>query len=117
MNELLALESMKNICGEDTKFRDELLQTMLEFAPSQIARLRRAEQAGDYAGIQEAAHTLKGSSRTSGGLVLGNACEALEMLARGGADREALGRATANVQEEWCQLEQAIHQHFGRNMF
>lgn len=114
MSEVLDIESMKSICGEDTEFRDELLQTMLEFAPSQIARLMRATQSGNCTELQEAAHTLKGSSRTSGGLVLGNACEALEMLARGGADREALGRAAANVQEEWCQLEQAIRQHFGQ---
>jgi PAS domain S-box-containing protein len=71
-----ALASLRRL--GDGVVPEDLVRVYLEDAPARLAELARAVAAGELEAGWRAAHTLKGSSRTMGGLVLGDLLEALE---------------------------------------
>ncbi|HSV72438.1 MAG TPA: response regulator [Chthonomonadales bacterium] len=69
-------------CGDEPGVVADVLTEYLRSAPSLIDRLERAIEAGNLEEAQAAAHTLKGSSRTIGGMRVGAVCSAMEIHAR-----------------------------------
>ena len=81
---VLRFERLKEISGDDLEFEREVLGDFLESAPEQMARARRALTAADGRELEQAAHGLKGSSRTLGAELLGNALQELEAAGKSG---------------------------------
>lgn len=75
-------EYLTTMCGDDSEFEKELLDSYLEASPPVLASLRQGVEAGDAAVVRSAAHTLKGSSRAIGAEPVGAGCETLEEQAR-----------------------------------
>jgi CheY-like chemotaxis protein/anti-sigma regulatory factor (Ser/Thr protein kinase) len=73
---------LEDISGGDTEFEVELLATFAESAPDVFANLQEAIEASDSDQIMRTSHTLKGSSRSIGGLAFAEVCETIERAAR-----------------------------------
>ena len=87
---------LRDGCGGDAEFEREVLGHFLTRAPETLARMDTAVGAGDGAELERASHALKGSCRQLGALPLGDLCEALEVMGRGGVldqARDALATA------------------------
>src|SRR5581483_1116924 len=73
----------------DADGTEGLLASLVEMfgaeAPKRLAAMREQLAAGDANGLQETAHTLKGTSATLGAVVVADVSRELEMLARSGA--------------------------------
>ena len=81
---VMRFERLKEISGDDPEFEREVLGDFLESAPEQMARARRALAAGDGRELEQAAHSLKGSSRTLGAEILGGVLQELEAAGKSG---------------------------------
>src|SRR5581483_8144689 len=73
----------------DADGTEGLLASLVEVfgaeAPKRLAAMREQLAAGDAKGLEETAHTLKGTSATLGAVVVADVSRELEMLARSGA--------------------------------
>jgi CheY-like chemotaxis protein/anti-sigma regulatory factor (Ser/Thr protein kinase) len=69
---------------------DDVIDSYLRDSVQQIGVIAQAIQAGDVTTVGRAAHSLKSSSRSVGGLAAGNIAERLESRARGGGTLEEL---------------------------
>ena len=94
-----ALANLLDITGGDAEFVDELVDTFLSDAESQLAALRDAVAAGDDAAIQRPAHSLKTNSLNVGATVLADLTKALELDARSGSVPDAGARVEAAAAE------------------
>ena len=95
-----SLDQLHESCGDDPELEREVLEEFLSTAPELLARVERSITGGDPGQLAEAAHTLRGSSRTVGAQALGAACEELETLGRNNAlaaARVALARAEGEL--------------------
>jgi HPt (histidine-containing phosphotransfer) domain-containing protein len=90
-----AIDRLLEITGGDAGFVDELIDTYLEDAETQLAALREAARAGDVASMERPAHSLKSSSATVGAMALAELCRSLEADARTGVVDDATGRVAA----------------------
>jgi HPt (histidine-containing phosphotransfer) domain-containing protein len=102
-----ALANLLEITGGDAAFVDELVDTFLSDADSQLAALRAAVTAGDDAAIQRPAHSLKTNSLNVGATVLADLTRALEIDARAGAVPDADARIEA-VATEFAAVRDAL---------
>lgn len=68
----------------DQGFVDELIDTFIEDAKTQIEALQAAGAAGDIAAVVRPAHSLKSNAANVGATVLGDLCRTLEVDARAG---------------------------------
>lgn len=100
-----ALASLRRL-GDGVVPKD-LVRVYLEDAPGRLAELARAVAAGELEAGWRAAHTLKGSSRTMGGLVLGDRLEAVERSLKG-KDLEAARGALVEVEAEFAAVRAAL---------
>jgi HPt (histidine-containing phosphotransfer) domain-containing protein len=80
-----ALAALLDSLGGDVDFLKELIDAYLDSTPGLFADMRRAAAAGDAAGLQRAAHTLKTGSANMGALQLAALCKELEDVGRSGA--------------------------------
>ena len=87
-----ALERLLDMVGGDIEFLDELIETYLDDAPTQLRAMRAATEAGDMGELVRPAHSLKTNSANMGAEALAGLCRSLETEARGGAVRGALER-------------------------
>ena len=86
-----------------------IIELYLGDAPARLAELRRALSAGDARAMEEAAHSIKGSSATLGALELAELCQELERI----ASRAMPSRAQARLDEleaEYARVEKAMRE-------
>ena len=79
--------------------RDRLLDTWESETRTRLEELARAAAAGDAAGVQHAAHTMKSGSAALGALRLAEVCNRVESLLRSGEPVD-LAEATALIEQE-----------------
>ena len=79
-------DQLVEITGGDLDFVDELIDTYLDDAHTQLAALEAAVARGDVGELVRPAHSLKGSSLNIGALRLGALCRSLEETARTASD-------------------------------
>jgi HPt (histidine-containing phosphotransfer) domain-containing protein len=79
------LAALLDSLGSDVDFLKELVDAYLDSTPGLFAAMRQAAAAGDAAGLQRAAHTLKTGSANMGALALAARCKELEEIGRSGA--------------------------------
>lgn len=88
------IDELKELNGDD-----ELLTSLVEMfvrdGSERISELEAASRAGDLAAATEAAHALKGSSRTLGAVEVGHLCEQIESRASPPAAAEVAELRTA----------------------
>jgi HPt (histidine-containing phosphotransfer) domain-containing protein len=71
--------------GGDAELAEELLSTLLEGLPGEIAGMRAAAADSDWPTLADLAHQTRGATRYCGVPALDEAVEALERSARSGA--------------------------------
>ena len=79
-----AMTRLLEITGGDQRFVDELIDTFIGDAKTQIEALQAAGAAGDIAAVVRPAHSLKSNAANVGATVLGDLCRTLEVDARAG---------------------------------
>ncbi len=90
-----AFAHLLEITGNDLEFVDELVDTFLDDAGTQLAAMRAAVTAGDVEALVRPVHSLKSSSANVGAAALAEACRALEADARSGAVTDIEARVSA----------------------
>ena len=90
-----AMARLLEITGDDAAFVDELIDTFIDDAATQIAGLRVAAAAGDVAGVVRPAHSLKSNSQNVGATLLADLCQTLEADGRAGHVPELRSRIDA----------------------
>ena len=93
-----AIEALLDLAGGDLDFVDEIADTYVADAPTQVEAIGAAVNAGDDAALGAPAHTLKASSASVGATRLSELARELEAAARSGpvadpADRHRAIRA------------------------
>jgi HPt (histidine-containing phosphotransfer) domain-containing protein len=78
------LDALLDSLGGDFDFLKELVDAYLDSTPGLFAAMRQAAAAGDGAGLQRAAHSLKTGSASMGALALAALCKQLEDTGRSG---------------------------------
>ena len=89
------LAGLLDSLGGDAAFLKELVDAYLDSTPGLFAAMRQAAAAGDAAGLQRAAHTLKTGSASMGALALAALCKNLEDMGRAGVLESAAERIDA----------------------
>jgi histidine phosphotransfer protein HptB len=79
-----AMARLLEITGGDQPFVDELVDTFIEDARTQIEALRAAGAAADVGAVVRPAHSLKSNAVNVGATLLGDLCRSLEADARTG---------------------------------
>jgi two-component system, sensor histidine kinase and response regulator len=79
------LAALLDSLGGDVDFLKELVDAYLDSTPGLFAAMRQAGAAGDGAGLQRAAHSLKTGSANMGALALAALCKQLEDMGKAGA--------------------------------
>ncbi|HEV2105368.1 MAG TPA: Hpt domain-containing protein [Candidatus Eisenbacteria bacterium] len=72
------------VTGGDSDFEREVLETFLDSAPKDVARVCAALTTNDGQAASAAAHALKGAGAAIGGRGLAAAAKAVELAARAG---------------------------------
>ena len=78
------LAGLLDSLGGDVDFLRELVNAYLDSTPGLFAAMRQSVAAGDGAGLQRAAHSLKTGSANMGALALAALCKGLEDMGRSG---------------------------------
>jgi len=78
-------EHLTEMTGGDAEFEAELMQEFINSAPGLIESLETALASNDMKALEMAAHTLKGSCRSLGAMIMSNPCEELEEMGRQGS--------------------------------
>lgn len=102
-----AMARLLEITGGDQGFVDELVDTFLEDATTQIASLHGAADADDVEAIVRPAHSLKSNAANVGATVLGELSRALETDARAGTVADLTERV-ARVDAEFGRVRDAL---------
>ena len=79
-----ALDALLEMVGGDVDFLDELVDTFLDDAVSQLAAMRLAAQS-DAESLVRPSHSMKTNSANVGAVVLAQMCRELEASARTGS--------------------------------
>lgn len=82
MTEILNQETIDSLRDLGDDFFQELIMTFLETARDQMQQILEAVRNSDWAGLEAAAHGLKGSSYGQGAEELGEICQELERRGR-----------------------------------
>ena len=102
-----AMARLLEITGDDVAFVDELVDTFIEDAATQLDALRSARDAGDIEAVIRPAHSLRSNAANVGATVLGDLCRALEVDARAG-DVPDLAARIAAVEAETDGVRQGL---------
>lgn len=97
---------LTEMTGGDVEFEAELMQEFLSSVPGLIASVEAAIAAHNMKDLEMAAHTLKGSCRSLGAMILSNPCEKLETIARQGSGEDSMPSV-----EEIHKLYQETHEY------
>jgi HPt (histidine-containing phosphotransfer) domain-containing protein len=85
---------------EGWEFVRELIDTFLDDAPGQLAKLRAALETGDAEGARRAAHTLKSNGATFGAQAFTELCRELEALSKDGT-LDGAPALLGQIEKEW----------------
>ena len=99
-----AMARLLEITGGDVEFVDELVDTFIDDATTQLSALRAAGDANDAAAIVRPAHSLKSNSVNVGATLLAEQCRSLEADGRGGNVPEMSARIAA-VEAEFAAVQ------------
>lgn len=102
-----AMARLLEITGDDVAFVDELVDTFIEDATTQLEALRAAAEAGDDAAAVRPAHSLKSNSMNVGATALADLTRAIETDGRAGAIPDLAARAAA-VETEFAGVRDAL---------
>jgi HPt (histidine-containing phosphotransfer) domain-containing protein len=102
-----AMTRLLEITGGDVAFVDELVDTFLDDATTQLDALRAAGAANDVAGIVRPAHSLKSNSDNVGATALADQCRSLEADARAGVV-PGMAERIAAVETEFAAIRTAL---------
>jgi HPt (histidine-containing phosphotransfer) domain-containing protein len=80
--DLVALQNLSELVGDDEAFLQELIGTFLNDAPKLIADMNKAIRDNHAPALRLAAHTLKSNSADFGATVLSELSKKLEMMGR-----------------------------------
>lgn len=100
---------IRNLADGDTAFLIEIVTLFIREAPEQLLRIQHAIDSGDSAGLQLAAHSLKGASASLGALGLANCARQLEALARQG-DISQAGELNTTLKRQFELLQPKLQQ-------
>jgi HPt (histidine-containing phosphotransfer) domain-containing protein len=103
----MAMARLLEITGDDPAFVDELVDTFLDDATTQLAALRAAAAADDADAAVRPAHSLKSSSLNVGATRLAELSRALEADSRSGPVDD-LGRRVEEVDAELVAVREAL---------
>ena len=87
----------------------KILSLYLGDAPARLANLRESFRTGDAAGIENAAHSLKGSSANLGAQGLAELCDEIESRSREAVEPETEERLAA-LELEFSRVEDAMRE-------
>lgn len=90
-----AMAHLLEITGGDPEFVDELIDTFIDDARTQIAGLRAAAATGDDAAAVRPAHSLKSNSLNVGATTLADLSRSIEEDGRGGPITDLSARVEA----------------------
>jgi HPt (histidine-containing phosphotransfer) domain-containing protein len=102
-----AMTRLLDITGGDQGFVDELIDTFIEDATTQIDALRAAATAGDAEAIVRPAHSLKSNAANVGATALGELARGLEADGRAG-DVPDVDARVASVNAEFAAVRDAL---------
>ncbi|HET7169985.1 MAG TPA: Hpt domain-containing protein [Candidatus Limnocylindrales bacterium] len=102
-----AMERLLEITGGDIEFVDELVDTFIDDATTQLDGLRAAVADGDAATAVRPAHSLKSNSVNVGATTLAELCRALEADGRAGTVPDLPGRVAA-IDIEFAAVREAL---------
>jgi HPt (histidine-containing phosphotransfer) domain-containing protein len=102
-----AMARLLEITGGDQRFVDELVDTFIEDATTQIDALRGAVTAGDTEAIVRPAHSLKSNAANVGATELGELARGLEADGRAGQVPDVAARI-ASVEAEFAAVRAAL---------
>jgi HPt (histidine-containing phosphotransfer) domain-containing protein len=102
-----AMTRLLEITGGDVGFVDELVDTFIDDASTQLLALRSAGDANDAAGVVRPAHSLKSNSVNVGATNLAEMCRMLEADGRSGEVPDMTARIAA-VEAEFAAVRAAL---------
>jgi two-component system, sensor histidine kinase and response regulator len=102
-----AMTRLLDITGGDQGFVDELIDTFIEDATSQIEALRAAAAGGDAEAIVRPAHSLKSNAANVGATALEDLARGLEADGRTGDVPDAVARM-ASVETEFAAVRDGL---------
>jgi HPt (histidine-containing phosphotransfer) domain-containing protein len=102
-----AMARLLEITGDDPAFVDELVDTFLDDATTQLAALREAAAAGDAAAAVRPAHSLKSSSVNVGATRLADLARTIEADGRAG-DVPDLAARVGELETELAGVREAL---------
>jgi HPt (histidine-containing phosphotransfer) domain-containing protein len=104
-----ALDSLRDVVGDDDEFFAELVTTFLDDAPQLLSGLRTALEASDAAEVRRFAHSLKSNGAEFGASAFSQSCHQLETDAKGGdlASAEAL---VTQIEVQFVEVESALRE-------
>ena len=102
-----AMTRLLEITGGDQAFVDELIDTFIEDATTQIEALRAAGRDGSIGAVVRPAHSLKSNAQNVGATLLADLSGALEADARAGAVPDLTARIEA-VEAEFGAVSTAL---------
>ena len=102
-----AMTRLLEITGGDQAFVDELIDTFIEDATTQIDALRASAAAADGEAIVRPAHSLKSNAANVGATVLGELARGLEADGRTGRVPDVVARV-ASVEKEFAAVRAAL---------
>lgn len=80
--EVLESERLNEACGDDAEFLAEVVAEYVGGVDQQLDKILHAIEQHDCTALASLAHSLKGSTRTIGGMAAAAVCEELEICAR-----------------------------------
>lgn len=102
-----AMARLLEITGDDVAFVDELVDTFIEDATTQLEALRAAAGTGDGTAAVRPAHSLKSNSMNVGATVLADLTRTIEMDGRAGTIPDLAARVEA-VEAEFAGVREAL---------
>lgn len=102
-----AMARLLEITGDDVAFVDELVDTFIEDASTQLDALRLAAESGDIEAAVRPAHSLKSNSLNVGATALADLSRSIEMDARSGSIPDLAERVRA-VETEFAAVRDAL---------
>ena len=102
-----SIDALLDLAGGDLDFVDEIADTYIADAPTQVGAISAAADAGDNAALVAPAHTLKSSSASVGATRLSELARELEAAARTGPVPDAAGRHQA-IRDELDRVVEAL---------
>ena len=95
---------LATMCGEDAEFEKELIEAYTRDSPGLLSRVADGVTSGDASAVENAAHTLKGSSRAIGAEEVGQVADVLEQKGRSG-ELEGAEAVLVELQRAYAELE------------